>query len=706
MAECQYCGRSFTPRIGEQFCSPTHAREFFSRAARSRDSRKSDTKLGLTARHRVMELLRLTGPEPEPPPPAHLTRTEFKPTPVFCPSPSAVPVNLAPLERSAPLALKLPTIELLKVEEGLAALAASIANRTEEVPASPPSPKDDMYALAMPFASDCIASAGRLFAALMGHESLLQPPTIVGRKRSGTTPSKLRRAFAVEFFHQLPLSAGARIAKPQPTPAPWNDGSCLRPKREAAALVSQPGLHFDRIFSLEPFRRTLASPVLPTGQHEQASRSGQHRLSQARWEFRHEMPEDSRRSRQVPSKPLGNGAILNIQRDSVAPWLVPMRPIQPEFRGDLRPFDWAQLIARLADFEDDTVANKTNKHNATTTRMAAVARRKQERLRSIPVLGPMIHFWLTQSWAVRGLALAIPMLAFIAVKPSLDGSLREPVVLAKEMPRPISTVVRREPAKELVAMRGATAPPAVALPNPVAPAPSASKQPHPRLVPERGGTGKATGTLPIANVEPKLDKFDKILLSRAAVELADDFSFGLDSWEARSSAVQWTYDPTGFVRPNGLAIYRPSLNLTDYTVEFLAKIDASAISWVVRAQDLNNYMVVKMVQRGGGPLPRYTIMHYPVVNGREGTRIEHPLPLNLYKDTLFRIRMDIRGANYAVYVQDSVVDSWSDERFPIGGVGFFTGIGEDARIRWVQVTYQNDFVGKLCAWLAPKAQVQ
>jgi hypothetical protein len=338
------------------------------------------------------------------------------------------------------------------------------------------------------------------------------------------------------------------------------------------------------------------------------------------------------------------------------------------------------------------------------------------------VLGPLIHFWQTQGWPSRALALSIPILGFIAIKPSLDGSLREPVVLAKEMPRPASTVVRREPAKELFVSRGgAVPPPPAGLPMPTAPTlpptepdatppadeakPATPQKPaqHPKLVPER--TNKATGNLPIANVEPKLDKFDQMLLSRAAIELADDFSFGLDSWEARSNAVQWTYDATGFVRPHGLALYRPSLNLADYSMEFLAKIDNSAISWVVRAQDLNNYMVVKMVQRGGGPLPRYTIMHYPVINGREGTRIEHPLPLNLYKDTLFRIRMDIRGSNYAVLVQDSVVDSWSDDRLPVGGVGFFTGLGEEARIRWVQVTYQNDLIGKLCAWLAPKPQM-
>jgi hypothetical protein len=445
--------------------------------------------------------------------------------------------------------------------------------------------------------------------------------------------------------------------------------------------------------------------VQPAAEPGRLSRSGQHiAVGQVRWEFLHELEEIPERLRKEK-----RADPTRIQRDSVEPWLVPPRPVQPEFAGELRPFDWAQLIARLADFETDP--STTGKHGA-TTRQAIFVRQRAERLRAIPVIGPFLHFWRCQTWAVRGLALAIPVLAFIAIKPSLDGSLREPVVLAKEMPPASSTVVRLEPSKKY--LPAAPIPPRETPVEPQLPAaqdgtavpaapPDAKPGPHPKLVPERNARGtKPGGELPIAVVEPKLDQFDRILLSRAAIELADDFSYGLDSWESKSNSVQWSYDSTGFIRPKGLALYRPSMNLADYTVEFLAKIDNSAISWVVRAQDLNNYHVVKLVQRGGGPLPRYTVMRYAVVNGREGPRIEHPLPLNLYKDTLFRVRMDIRGPNFAVIVQDSVVDSWSDDRFPTGGVGFFTGLGEDARIRWVQVTYQNDFLGRICAWLAPK----
>ncbi|BDC49215.1 hypothetical protein F183_A15310 [Bryobacterales bacterium F-183] len=379
----------------------------------------------------------------------------------------------------------------------------------------------------------------------------------------------------------------------------------------------------------------------------------------------------------------------HVYKESLEPWIIPPRPALPRWIGEPVKFDWARLVARLADFEpklpavpplgsakDPELPTNPSMMVGSTTAGHTGMRRAQS---ALPYLGRVVQFWQAQSWFTRSLALAIPVLAFVALKPSFDGSLAEPVVLAKEMPAAQSTVIRRNPTRERKIVE--------------------SKLPAATAVPAVAPAGAAG--LPEAKVEPKLNQVDRMLLARAAVELADDFSFGLDSWDSRNGTA-WTYDQTGFIRPRSLALYRPSMNLTDYSVQFLGKIDYAAIGWVVRAVDFNNYHAVKLVQRGGGPLPRYTIVRYSVVDGKEGPRIEHPLPLNLYKDTLFRIRMDIRGSDYAILVQDSVVDSWSDDRFPFGGVGFFSGRGEESRVRWVQVTYQNDLIGKICAWFAPR----
>jgi len=383
------------------------------------------------------------------------------------------------------------------------------------------------------------------------------------------------------------------------------------------------------------------------------------------------------------------GLRSTIRRETVEPWIKPVRPAYGAFVPEPRKFDWAQLIAHLADLEPATPAPPAVEPPVRRPRQRPAAANQQHH--RTPFLQGLIALWTNQPWAIRGLIALVPALAFFAIRPSLGTSeISEPVVLAKTMPPPASTVLRRMPARDQAAERT----------NQV------SATGHRRVPPPHTDVTSSVGKpdIPIATVEPKLTNVDRMLLARAAVELADDFSFGLDSWDtSNANATAWNYDQTGFIRPRGLALYRPSMSLTNYTIEFLAKIDAVAVGWVVRALDHQNYHAVKLVQRGGGPLPRYTIVRYTVVDGREGPRIEHPLPLNLYKDTLFRIRMDIRGADYSLMVQDSVVDSWTDERFQFGGMGFFSGRGEESRVRWVQVTYQNDLLGRICAWLAPKA---
>jgi hypothetical protein len=192
--------------------------------------------------------------------------------------------------------------------------------------------------------------------------------------------------------------------------------------------------------------------------------------------------------------------------------------------------------------------------------------------------------------------------------------------------------------------------------------------------------------------------------SRAAVELADDFRNGLDNWESASMlGPNWSYDRTGFIRPHSLGLYRPSMGLADYSFEFLSKIDQQAVSWVFRASDVNNYYAMKLVDISGGVMPQMAIIHYPVIEGREGPRKEVLLPMTVYKDTLFRIRMDIQGPHFSLQVQGTVVDYWKDERLKAGGIGFFANRGEESRIRWVQLTHQDDLLGRVCAFLAPYA---
>jgi hypothetical protein len=195
---------------------------------------------------------------------------------------------------------------------------------------------------------------------------------------------------------------------------------------------------------------------------------------------------------------------------------------------------------------------------------------------------------------------------------------------------------------------------------------------------------------------------NETISNRAAVSYADDFRSGLDGWESRSNlTTSWSYDLAGFVRPGPLAIFKPTLDMVDYRFEFLGEIDQRAMGWVFRAEDLNNYYAMKFVIVKPGPLPLVDMVRYAVINGKEGPHVHKPLPMTVRPDMLYRVLMDVRGADFTVIAQGQVVDFWTDHRLQHGGVGFFSNHGERARLRWVEVSHQYDALGRVCAYLAP-----
>lgn len=189
---------------------------------------------------------------------------------------------------------------------------------------------------------------------------------------------------------------------------------------------------------------------------------------------------------------------------------------------------------------------------------------------------------------------------------------------------------------------------------------------------------------------------------RAAIELLDDFRQGLGDWAGVGDwSKGWTYDPGGFLRPRKLALYTPTLSLEDYRFEFLGSIERRALSWVFRAADIKNYHVARLEITRGGPLPTVELIRWTVINGRPGPRKSIPLPVAARLDTIYRVGVDVKGNDFVTTVQGQVVDVFTDERLPRGGVGFYSDPGEDARLRWVEVSHQYDMLGRLCAYLVP-----
>ncbi len=214
------------------------------------------------------------------------------------------------------------------------------------------------------------------------------------------------------------------------------------------------------------------------------------------------------------------------------------------------------------------------------------------------------------------------------------------------------------------------------------------------------GAGRLKTTLSVRNAQAAMVAR---IARRATVEVQDDFRSGLSRWMgAPNWAGTWSYDATGFARPGRLALLSSSIPMADYRLEFLAQIEKKALGWVYRAADTRNYYAMKLVVTSHGMGATYSIVHYAVIGGRQKLKVELPLPMTASSKTMLRVRQEIRNAQFTTYLDGRLVDTWSDSTLTHGGVGFFSDPGETAYVRWVDVAHNDDTLGRLCSYLAPR----
>lgn len=182
--------------------------------------------------------------------------------------------------------------------------------------------------------------------------------------------------------------------------------------------------------------------------------------------------------------------------------------------------------------------------------------------------------------------------------------------------------------------------------------------------------------------------FKAIIPENSPVKIHEDFSGGIKGWIGARS-IDWDED-SGRMRPTGLKIWKPSVKLADYRMEFEGQIDKNAMSWAFRAPDLRNYYATKIVVRKAGALPTADIVRYAVLNGIESDRQRLPLPISIRPDTLYHVQMSVRGNQFVTRVNGQIVDTWSDNRLKRGGIGFFADKGESSSIHWVDVREERE----------------
>jgi hypothetical protein len=218
-----------------------------------------------------------------------------------------------------------------------------------------------------------------------------------------------------------------------------------------------------------------------------------------------------------------------------------------------------------------------------------------------------------------------------------------------------------------------------------------------------GGAQAGVNAAPATGVAKRSLSWVRSAISkRATVELTDTFHTGMESWNAaaRSWAPGWSRNPDGYVRTGQLALYRPSAAYSDYRLEFFGQIESKSMGWVVRARDLQNYYAMKFTVVEPGLRPIIAMVHYPVVGGKKGHKVETPLSVMVHDNTPYHVEVEVKGNRVITSIEGQEVDRWTDDTLASGGVGFFSEPGERARLYWMKLVTNDDLLGRICAYLS------
>ncbi len=136
-----------------------------------------------------------------------------------------------------------------------------------------------------------------------------------------------------------------------------------------------------------------------------------------------------------------------------------------------------------------------------------------------------------------------------------------------------------------------------------------------------------------------------------------------------------------------ISIFRPSMAMNDYRIEFRGQIEKGALGWIFRAKDPKNYYVEKLVAIKPGLNPVMALIKYSVIEGKEGTHTQVMLPGDFRLDTVYSVRCDVKGNKFTTHVQGKLADYWTDDQIKTGGAGFYSETGERGQIQTSQIAY-------------------
>ena len=214
----------------------------------------------------------------------------------------------------------------------------------------------------------------------------------------------------------------------------------------------------------------------------------------------------------------------------------------------------------------------------------------------------------------------------------------------------------------------------------------------------------APGVAAQAQVQPKgvVAWARRVVADRASLQVTENFRGGMESWGAAAKQVPagWSRNPDGYVESGALALFHPTLKFTDYRLDFFAQIENKSISWTVRSKDEKNYHAMKVSVVEAGLRPFVALVQYDVVDGKAGRRSQTPLNIMVHNNQPMQVAVDVVGNRLVTSIDGEEIDRYSGGVLAAGGVGFFSDAGEHARLYWIKVSKNDDWLGHVCGFLA------
>jgi hypothetical protein len=217
--------------------------------------------------------------------------------------------------------------------------------------------------------------------------------------------------------------------------------------------------------------------------------------------------------------------------------------------------------------------------------------------------------------------------------------------------------------------------------------------------PSPNGKGAAETYLPpVSGLTDRLTR--AFPSSKNSVSIREDFKLDFRNWQNGFAGMATGWAKVGnSVRVGELRLWKPTLALADYNIQFEGQIESRALGWAFRAKDQRNYYATKIaVHRGEGSSSRAEIIRYTMLNGAAINRVALPIPIVPTANMTYDVKMRVRGDRFTTMVNGQAVDSWTDRRLRRGGVGFFNEPGERSLLHWVSVSERESFLQRFLSF--------